>query len=248
MIAEEIGLKWAKRISKAYQEWAKAERTKKSMKISPFDPEPQITLAFYDAGENQLSEIGKFVGMRVKFDLRSPEAEAWIEKYSADEVKYISAANKAAIRQITLKAFQDGLPVQQQRKLIKEYIGLLPNHVIAVGNYRDGLIKAGTDEATADRLAAKYREKLLRYRANMIAETEGMAASNAGVTQTNLNAIERGIIKKGEYEEEIVASGLKNVCDKCNGLNGTRYAIGRGPVLPLHPHCHCGKVLVKANG
>lgn len=248
MIAEEIGLKWARRIALAFVAWAEEEQKSRTIKIRPFDPTEQITLAFYEAGEAQLADIGKLIGMSVKFDLRSPDAEAWIEKYSAKQIKYISSGQKDAIKRIKLIAFQDGLTIQQQRTLIKEHIGLLPNHITAVRTYRDGLIKSGTDEATADKMAAKYRDKLLRYRANMIAETEGMAASNAGTTEANLGAIKRGIIKDGEYKEEIVASGLGNVCDRCHNLDGKRFEVGKGPTLPIHPHCHCGKVLVSANG
>jgi hypothetical protein len=253
LLAEKIGLQWAKRIAAAYIAWAGSEQKSRTLAIKPFDPEPQITLAFYAAGKAQLTDIGKLIGAGVKFDLRSKEAEAWIKKFSAKEVKYINSANKAAIRQIKLRAFQEGLTIQQQRAMIKEYIGLLPNHVIAVGNYKDGLIKAGTDEATAQRLAAKYRERLLRYRANMIAVTEGMTASNEGIRQTNLDAVKRGIISKDEYELEWVASGLKNICDRCRSANGTRAEIGgrfpngsMGP--PIHPSDHCGTVLVRRHG
>jgi hypothetical protein len=252
-LAEEIGLKWAKRIAKAYLIWAESEQKSRTIDIKPFDPETQITLAFYEAGESQLIDIGKLIGAGVKFDLRSKEAEAWIKDFSAKEIKYINSANRAAIRQIKLRAFQEGLTIQEQRVMIKEFIGLLPKHVIAVGNYKDGLLKSGMDEATAQRLAAKYREKLLRYRANMIAETEGMSASNEGIRQTNLDAVKRGIISKDEYEMEWVASGLRNVCSRCQDANGKRAPIGgkfpngsMGP--PIHPHDHCGTVLVRKHG
>lgn len=249
-IIEDIGLKWANRIAKAFIAWAEAEAVSRELKISPFDPEPQLTLAFYEAGEAQLAVLGKLLGTGVKFDLRSKEAEAWIKKYSGEQIKYISQANKLAIRQIKLRAFQDGLTIQQQRAMIKQYIGLLPQHVIAVGNYQDGLIKTGMDKANAEKLAAKYREKLLRYRANMIAETEGMAASNNGARISNESAVKRGILDPDIYEQEWVASGLKNVCDKCKAANGTRAPIGgkfpngsMGP--PIHQHDHCGVIIVR---
>lgn len=249
-LAEEVGIKWAERIAEAFEEWARAEQRKRTIKISPFDPEPQITLAFYDAGESQLTDIGKLIGMGVKFDLRSPEAEKWIKKFSADQIKYISRTNQLAIREIKLRAFQDGITVQAQRDLIKKHIGLLPQHVIAVGNYEDGLRKSGMDKAAIDNLAGKYRNKLLNYRAKMIGVTESMTASNEGIRQTNINAVERGILKKDKYEQEWVISGLKNVCDRCRAMSGARAPIGgkfpngsMGP--PIHPHDHCGTVLVR---
>lgn len=249
-IIEEIGIKWSKTIAKAFLAWAEAEAVSRELKISVFDPEPQLTLAFYEAGEAQLAVLGKLIGAKVKFDLRSPQAEAWIKKYSGEQIKYISKANQLAIRQIKLRAFQEGLTIQAQRKLIKQYIGLLPQHVVAIGNYQDQLIASGMDKASAERLAAKYREKLLLYRANMIAETEGMAASNNGARISNESAVKRGILSRDEYEQEWVVSGLRNVCDRCKAMSGKRAPIGgtfsngtRGP--PIHPHDHCGVVIVR---
>jgi len=250
MIAEEIGLKWAKRISLAFLAWADQEQTSKKIEIRPFDPSNQISLAFYEAGEAQLEDLGKLLGMGVKFDLRSPEAEAWIKKYSGEQIKYISKANQAAIRQIKLKAFQDGLSIGEQRQLIKQYIGLLPQHVVAVGNYQDSLLSSGVDKASVDNLVGKYRRKLLNYRASNIAVSEGMMATNEGVRKTNESAVKRGIVNPDEYEQMWVATGLTNVCDKCKAANGTRAPIGgtfpngsRGP--PIHPSDHCNTVLVR---
>lgn len=250
MSIESIGLKWSRRIALAFHEWADQEQKSRAIEIKPFDPSPFIEGAFLEAGEAQLGELGKLLGMSVKFDLRSPEAEAWIKKYSGEQIKYISKANQAAIRQIKLRAFQEGLTIQEQKQLIKQYIGLLPQHVIAVGNYQDGLIASGTSNDEAQRLAATYSKKLLNYRAKNIAVTEGMMATNEGVRQTNESAVKRGIIDKDEYEQQWVMTGLKNVCDPCKAANGTRAPIGgtfpngsRGP--PIHPSDHCNVILVR---
>lgn len=250
MIAETVGLKWSKRIAAAFMAWTDQEQKSRQITVSAFDPSPQITLAFYEAGGAQLEDLGKLLGMGVKFDLRSPEAEAWVKKYSSEQIKYISQANKAAIRQIKLKSFQEGLSIGEQRQLIKQYIGLLPQHVVAVGTYQDGLIASGMDKDAAERLAAKYRLKLLNYRATNIAVSEGMMATNEGVRKVNESAVKRGIVNPDEYEQQWVATGLRNVCDKCQSANGTRAPIGgtfpngsRGP--PIHPGDHCNVVLVR---
>jgi len=248
MLAEEIGLKWAVRISAAFRLWAEEEKKSRTIELKQFDPSPQISLAFYEAGEAQLTDIGKLIGMGIKFDLRSKEAEQWIENYAAKEIKYINAGSKAAIRQIKLRAFQEGLSISEQRALIKQYVGLLPKHVIAVQNYRTAL--TSIDPAIADKMAERYAAQLLRYRANMIAVTEGMTASNEGIRKTNEDAARRGILPKDEYEQEWVASGLARTCDKCLAANGSRAPIGgtfpngsRGP--PIHMHDRCGTVIVR---
>jgi hypothetical protein len=205
MSIEAIGMKWAGRIAIAFQQWAEQEQKSRTIKISPFDPTPLIEGAFLEAGDAQLSELGKLIGMGVKFDLRSKEAEEWIAKYSSDQVKYISKTNRAAIRQIKLRAFQDGLSIGEQQQLIKQYIGLLPNHVVAAQSYLDGLMASGMDRDSAERLAATYRKQLLNYRAKNIAVTEGMMATNEGVRQTNESAVKRGIVDPNEWEQRWVA-------------------------------------------
>ena len=122
--------------------------------------------------------------------------------------------------------------------------------MIAVDTYQQGLLDQGMDAAEVERLADRYRAKLLTYRANMIAVTEGMTAANEGNRETNRSAVERGIIDPDEYEQQWIASGLSNECEDCDDANGTRADIDgtfpngtHGP--PLHPHCHCNAILVR---
>jgi hypothetical protein len=140
------------------------------------------------------------------------------------------------------------MTIPEQRKLIKQYIGLLPQHVVAINRYEEGLRKSGMDSNAVDKLTEKYRKKLLNYRANMIGVTEGMAASNEGIRSANEDAMRRGILPADKYEQVWLASGLKNTCDQCMAANGTTAPIGgtfpngsRGP--PIHPHDHCTVVI-----
>ena len=249
--AETIGLIWAAKISDAFTKWAKQEQKSRTIKITPFDPSLLIDGAFYEAGKVSLTEMGKLLGMGVRFDLRSKEAESWISNYAADQIKYISTTQQQAIRQIKLRAFQEGLTIQEQRTLIKQNIGLLPQHIIAVQNYKDSLVDL--DQATVDQMGNRYANHLLNYRANMIGITEGMSASNNGRRISNEDAVDRGILDPGEVEQKWVTSKLGNVCDECRKMDGKKTDIGGtfatdegtldGP--PLHPHCKCGTVLVK---
>jgi hypothetical protein len=251
--AESIGLKWAAKISDAFTKWAKQEKKSRTIKITPFDPSPLIEGAFYEAGKTSLTEMGKLLGMGVKFDLRSKEAESWISNYAASQIKYLDATAKQTIRQIKLRSFQEGLTLQEQRDLIKQNIGLLPQHIIAVQNYKDSLVDL--DQATVDRMGDKYANKLLNYRADMIGRTEGMASSNNGRRISNEYAVDRGVLDPDEVEQKWVTSKLGNVCEDCKKMDGKRTEIGgtfetdEGPLdcPPKHQHCSCGVVLTKKN-
>jgi len=244
-----IGDEYAVKISEAFQKWAE-EAQAAYPQIVPFDPTPIILAAMLAAGEAQTAELAALLEVKIEYDLISPEAIAWAKKYGADQVKYVHAGTKAAIRQITLSGLRDGLSPQAQRKAIKQLVGLLPQHVIAVQNYRDQLFKSGMDEASVDRLAAKKIKKLLNWRASNIGLTESHTSANEGMRRANEDAVKRGVLDPKEYEQEWVVSGLKNVCEKCLAMSGKRAPIGgtfsngsRGP--PIHPSDHCGVVLVR---
>src|SRR5574343_943238 len=112
---QDIGDEYAAKISEAFQDWAETAR-ETYPKLEPFDPSPIIQDAMLAAGGAQLEELSSILKMKVKFDLKSPEAIAWAKKYGAEQVKYVNKATKAAIRQITLRGLNDGLSPQEQRK------------------------------------------------------------------------------------------------------------------------------------
>lgn len=247
---QDIGDEYALRISEAFQGWA--ETVKETYpKLEPFDPSQIIQDAMLAAGGAQLEELSSILKMKVKFDLKSPEAIAWAKKYGAEQVKYVNKATKAAIRQITLRGLNDGLSPQEQRRAIKQIVGLLPKHVIAVQSYRDNLIASGMDQANVDRLTAKYADKLLRYRAGTIGLTESHTATNEGLRQANADAVKRGILDPDEYEQEWLTSADKRRCDRCESMQGKRASLpdgtfpgdGAGPVL--HPRCRCTTIIVR---
>ncbi len=235
----EIGDKWAKRISRAFHAWAIG----KTAVTEQFDPTDLISGAFYDAGEAQLEDLGDMLSVRPSFNMRSPEAEAWIEKYSGEQIKYLNVAKKYTIKQIILRGFQEGLTSEEQSRMIRQHIGLLPKHVIAVKNYRAGL--KDLDPAVADRLEAKYAKKLLKYRADTIALSEGHTAANEGYRAANASAVKRGVLSPDKWEQYWMVTRDKRLCPKCEEMSGVRADLpdgdfkGDGGGPPLHVRCRC---------
>lgn len=247
---ERIGMKWAKTISKEFQDWADTEKKSRKIKIAPFNPKPQLKLAFYEAGASKLDDIGKIVGMGVSFDLKSPEAIAWIESYGSSQVKYVSATTKAAIRQISSNALRNGLSPDETAREIKKIIGLLPRQVLAVQNYQASLIESGMDDSSIQSSVDKYAQKLLRLRADTIGLTESHTATNEGAIQATEGAVERGVLSENEYQLEWLYTSDNRACELCQSYDGTHAPIGgtfpngmRGP--PAHPRCRCTTVIVK---
>lgn len=247
-----IGDKYAAQISDAFQAWRDAyEEGSGTVHVEPFDPTELIKACFAEAGVAGSEAITNLIeGPRTgfAFDLRSPEAEAWIKNYAASEIKYIDAATRRTIQQITLKSFQEGLTVQEQAREIRKVIGLLPQHVIAVENYRSSL--EGIDPLLKDRMVEQYRVKLLKWRADTIGLTESHTASNEGNRESTRQAVKRGILDPDEYEMELFNHHDKRICSICDGLRGQRcplpggvYGGRSGP--PFHPRCRDTEVTVR---
>ncbi|MCK9570710.1 phage head morphogenesis protein [Candidatus Pacearchaeota archaeon] len=237
-----VGDESAELISLAFIAWA----VSKSATSSSFDPTPFIRDAFYASGEAQIEEIGALVEIKTSFNIRSPQADAWIKKYAAKHIKYVDATKKQTIRQIVLRGFREGLTSQEQSKLIKEHIGLLPAHSNAVDNYRKNLLSSGMDTSSADTLTEKYRKKLLKYRADTIGLTEGHTAANEGYRFANREAVKRGILNPDKYEQYWIVTRDKRLCPICANLSNTRADLpngqfpspgGHGP--PIHPRDRC---------
>ena len=245
---ERIGMKWAKTISKEFQTWAAQEKKSRTIKIKPFNPKQQLTLAFYEAGAAKLDDIGKLVGVGVSFDLKSPEAIAWIEAYGAAQVKYVTATTKATIRRISNLGLSRGLSPAEQSKLIRQYVGLLPQHVVAVDTFQQGLLDSGTSIEDAAFQADKYAAKLLKWRADTIGLTESHTATNEGSRQATQDAVDRGVLSKDDWRQEWLVASDDRLCETCQTMNGTHADIGGtfpdgsyGP--PKHPRCRCVTIL-----
>ncbi|MCZ7406286.1 MAG: phage minor head protein, partial [Candidatus Methanoperedens sp.] len=188
----------------------------------------------------------------LSLNLRSPEAEAWIEKYAASEIKYIDATSKQAIKQIILKSFQEGITSKEQAKLIKPYIGLTPRQATALENYTARLVEQDISSAMIDKLTETYSNKLLDQRAWNIAITEGHTASNEGFRAQNADAVERGILVPEKYERAWLVTDDDRLCDDCADLEDARADLpdgtfegggGNGP--PLHNLCRCTEEVVR---
>jgi hypothetical protein len=253
--AQAVGDKYAAQISDAFLAWRDAyeagEPRPGPIMIEPFDPTELIKACFDEAGVAGAEAITELVGgprTGFSFDLRSPEAEKWIKDFCGNEIKYIDSATKQTIKQITLKAFEEGLTPQQQSKLIRQYIGLLPQHAAAVQNFRKSL--GDIDSSLADKMEERYRKKLLKWRADTIALSESHSASNEGNRESVRQATTRGILDPDEYEMEVFNHHDKRICPFCASMTGKRcplpggqYGGRSGP--PFHARCRDTEVTVR---
>jgi hypothetical protein len=143
---------------------------------------------------------------------------------------------------------------------LRQIVGLHSRWARAVLNFDEknftAMVKAGVSSEDArtrtDNLTKKYRDKLIRRRAEMIARTEVQQAQNYG-RQASWEASDRaGLVDAASMKEWRTAprgSSYGEPCDECAAMRGTRVpwngSFANGDVMPpAHPHCRCTAVLV----
>lgn len=190
----------------------------------------------------------------------SDKATDYARTRSAQLVRAIDDSNRIAIRQVITSAFTGPRTVDQTARSLRQIVGLHPRWARAVERFNDTnfrrLIKDGMDtdqaRATADSMSEKYRRKLIRRRAEMIARTETQQAQNFG-RESSWYATERaGLLDARamkEWRTAPMGSRYGPPCPECTELRGTRvpwngtFANGRS-MPPAHPNCRCTAVLV----
>lgn len=244
---QQIGDEYAAKIAEAFQQWAE-EAQAAYPQIVPFDPIILIEAALLAAGAAQKLELEELLGIGIKYDLISPEAISWCKKYGAEQVKYVGQGTKAAIRQITLRGLQDGLSPQEQKKAIRQIIGLHPRQVNALANYKAAL--GDLDKSTLDKAIKREASRLLSQRAATIGLTESHSATNQGAIQVTREASRRGVISGKEYQLEWLYTADKRTCSSCRSYHGSHAKIdGTFPnglrCPPAHPCCRCVTIIVR---
>lgn len=131
----------------------------------------------------------------------------------------------AVLEALRIGALRGDNPITTARRF-RESIGLTEEMVKAVENYRDALEngnryalrlalrdkrsdprlrrllgKEVLDPEYIDRLVTRYRENMLRFRAERIARTESLAAANNGVAQAYSQMVDVGAILNDELEK-----------------------------------------------
>ncbi len=198
------------------------------------------------------------------FDLFNPYTADYINRYKLNLVQGITSNTREAMRNELAQDIVAGVNPKTTARNFKNTIGLTPNQQQAVRNYRGYLenldrqalqrelrdkrfdptvlraIEEGKPLTTAqiDKMVNRYREKYIKYRAEVIARTESLRAVSIG---NDLNI--RQMILDGDIDLESVRKvwhyvGGPRTRDahlKVPGLNPGGVMLDRPFVTPLGP-------------
>lgn len=215
-----------------------------------------------EAGQAELTRLeraprlAKAATLRGRFNLRNPFSEDFVRRRGAELVTAITERARQQIRDAVEAGFTEGRTVDQTARTIRSTIGLDPRLSRAVETHMTSLIEAGSPDEVIERSSLRYANQLLNYRAELIARTETIAASNQGVMDSWRQAQQEGLIQPGMKKRWIHAKGSLRTCPICDelgssdpipldeefssALSGESYARP-----PAHPACRCTMGLVR---
>jgi hypothetical protein len=180
-------------------------------------------------------------------------AADWARSHAANMVTAITDGQRVAIRDTVARVFtgadEDRLTPAQAAQVIRSTVGLTPKLNQAVLNLRDELVEREQSQPKVDAGVRKYGDKLRAYRAQAIATTETLDASNVAQQSKWQEAVAQGLL--GPHE----VSRVWNVTEDdrldlvvCAPMDGQRVGLneffmtgdGRQILTPTaHPFCRC---------
>lgn len=222
-------------------------------------------------------DISKAIGDRFNFDRFDRGTQDLIRQYQDDMIAQLETGARDTIEAVVLAGAQSGLGADAIVDDIRAVINLTDRQAQAVLNYRrmvtgldsgalqrqlrdtqfDSAFAAAQDDGTTldaaviDEMVSAYEENYLNYRADSIAQTESVRASNAGIHEAYRQAIDRGALPSDAIRRFWQTSMLENVCPVCLSIpdmNQDGVEVGadfdsidgpQGDPPDPHPLCAC---------
>lgn len=189
------------------------------------------------------------------FTMLEPRAISWATQHAGSMVTAISADIRGMVNDAITAALRDRVDVYTTARLIRDRIPLHDRFQQAVERTYDRVltqqINAGKTAAQARELAMataeRQAQRLRTVRAETIARTEIMSASNAGRFEGWATQIAQGNVSADSIKEWTVGD---EACPQiCDALQGERVRwdepFSSGDMMPpAHPGCRCTGVLL----
>jgi hypothetical protein len=197
----------------------------------------EATAVFVLAGEDTAALLSDVLEVVVGFDQVNQRAVDVMRGERLRLIREFSAEQRNATRNALVEGIARGANPREQATAFRGSIGLTARQQAAVDNFRrllsasdrealsralrdrrfDSTIEGAIDSgepltrAQIDRMTARYRERMLKFRAETIARTEALRAVHQGSQEAYHQAIDRGHIDPGELVQTWVTAGDERV-------------------------------------
>jgi len=198
---------------------------------------------------------------RMTLNYIDPKAVEYARTRSAQLVTDIDHSNRMAMRRLIGEHMTEGRSVDELARSIRQTTGLHTRWARAVDKFDQdtvrSLVKSGMNPQAArdkaDVLTGRYRDRLIRRRAEMIARTEVQMAQNMARLSAWDASVKTGVTDPASmkvWSTAPLSSQRGRPCDICleqkaRGPIQWNAAFPMGVTMPpAHPHCRCTAVLV----
>ena len=214
--------------------------------------------------------------------MTEPLAIAYGEQRAGTLIQGIQTQQLNTVRAAIGTGLSEGVPPQRTGRLLRATTGLSERQGRSLVNYERGLTEkmltgttgtvlrgagrpladqryslANLNQQKVDNLVERYRERLVNYRAEMIARTETMRAANMGAFAEQRAQASAGLFDAKTAQRVWQTTPDDRACDECTDLDGQIVGFEQsfvlsadaesnttgenmsGEVPPLHPMCRC---------
>lgn len=227
---------------------------------------------FAAGAQAAMQTLPQQIGVDLAFNLMNPEAVKFLDSYTFNLIRETTQQTRDSVQAVIVRAFREGGHPYEQARSIRDMIGLTTTQEVAVANYRSaledggasdlrnalgrslrdgrydrGLLRAIREEQPVsperiDAMVDRYRERYLKYRAETIARTESIRASNKGQRELWRQAVEQDLMSD-DAQREWQASDDERQCEECGDLDGEERGLDEefAPSImePPDPHTSC---------
>lgn len=216
---------------------------------------PRIDAAMRDMQQQVMSDAGRATMRQVspvqawRYDAVNPRAVQYVQDHAGELIAQITETQRQAVRQAIGRVVGAEISVGQAAKHLRSVVGLTTRMEQAVWNLRAKTLASGVPPRKADVTVARYRDRLIRERAETIARTETIRSLNAGRVEAWQQAIESGLLPASTEKKWVVAFDDR-LCPICAPLSGERVPMGDPFSVgvdypPAHPRCRCSTSVVR---
>ncbi len=207
----------------------------------------------YAAGKIAIESLPPNINSRLRWDVNNPGLRKYITDRTSKMVVGINHETQQTIQNAVAHSFTSAQTPRQMAKSIKGSIGLYPAQYVALGNYQMKLMANGVQGSKLEKMVDGYEDRLLAYRARMIARTEIRAATNLGQLSMWREGANQGLIDRSTAKRVWDCEG-PDPCDICEPMDGVSVGLDEPFELPdgttceyppmgTHPNCFCGSHL-----
>lgn len=171
----------------------------------------------------------------------------WINNKTGRLVKQITDETRLAIRASIKHSVRMGYGADRSARGIRDIVALTGRQARAVDNYKARIVADGFPVGVADSRGREYADRLHRHRAETIARTEIMEASNQGHLELINEGVEQGVLNARDMVRIWILTPDDRLCGFCEAMDGIEIHYGEQFDTPLgvmdeppmHPNCRC---------